>query len=112
MLADSRRAMNPFSSPVPASFFQPSLWRALGVSILLHAAVLVAGSRLVSSLPVVPRLSDALRVKLVEPVPVPAPVTAVPLQPELLRREDTPRKAAAAPERPRLNPPELRLSRP
>jgi protein TonB len=79
--------MTPFS-PFSST---PTLWTALAVSIVLHAFVLFAGPRLVSSFKPSERVADSLRVKLVDPVPPLAP--AAPLsQPELLRREDTPRK--------------------
>ncbi len=56
----------------------------------MHAVVLVWGAWLLSALPsIVP--SPSLKVRLAEPLADPAPLPAP--QPELLLREDTPRKA-------------------
>ena len=61
------------------------LARALALSLVLHAALLATGARLASLLPSVARPADTtLKVRLAEPLAVPAP------QPELRMREDTP----------------------
>jgi protein TonB len=83
-------------TPYPPFSSNPCLWAAVAVSLVLHAAVLFSGARLFASLPASPRVADAMRVKLVEPVVVPAPQPAA-SQPTLLKREDTPRKAVTAP---------------
>ncbi len=90
MFADSRLAMNPYS---PTS--NPNLWRAVALSFLLHATLLATGLWLPKSRSPAPPPKDLLRVKLAEPI-APEPQPAV-TQPELLMREDTPRKAVRTP---------------
>ena len=84
MFAEIRLAMNAYLS----------LSRAFALSLVVHAVVLAWGARLLSVLPSrVP--SPSLKVRLAEPLADPAPALA-PItapQPELLLREDTPRKA-------------------
>jgi protein TonB len=86
------------------------LARALALSLVLHAALLASGARLSALLPSVARPPDlTLKVRLADPLPVPAP------QPELMMREDTPREAppAAKPStKPATTPLEKRLVRP
>ena len=94
-----RLAMNPYSSPL-----QSSLVRALALSLVLHAAVVVLATRL--WMPSTRRTPEAaLKVRLVEPLSIPASTPAP--QPELLMREDTPRKAITPP----LQKPLPRLTR-
>ena len=73
---------------------------------MLHAALMAWGARLLSALPSIARAPDpALKVRLVEPLSIPASTPAP--QPELLMREDTPRKAITPP----LQKPLPRLTR-
>ncbi len=82
------------------------LARALALSLVLHAALLAQGARLATLLPAIARPPDpALKVRLTEPLSLPAP------QPELLKREDNPREAAPA-LKPAAKPVEKRLVRP
>jgi protein TonB len=88
---------SPFISSA-SSICYACLWRALALSLLLHAVALAAGAWLFSSAPK-PRSPDALRVKLTQaPILAPpaAPRPAAP-QPDLRMREDTPRKPVTAP---------------
>jgi protein TonB len=81
--------MNLYYSPVTLS-----LGRAFALSLVLHAAVLIWGARLLSALPSIDRQPDpALKVRLVEPPAVASPAP----QPELLIRQDTPREAISPP---------------
>lgn len=108
MFADTRLAMNPYSPSSDPKF--ANLWRALVISLALHAALIAWGHLLVAS--PAARTAKALRVRLVEAVrPEPA-ATPLPLpQPELLMPEDTPRKAAATPLK-KTRPREVRSPKP
>jgi len=106
MFADSRLAMNPYS---PAS--NPNLWRAVALSLALHAMLLASGLWLPKSRSPAAHPKDLLRVKIADPV-IPAPETQpVVSQPELRMPEDTPRKAVTTPAR-KTMPREVRSAKP
>ncbi len=95
--------MHPGTFPLQSSRWDPftgragdglsSLFPALALSVVLHAAFLLAGHLILDALPAMKKAAKApLHVRLADPPR--APLAAPAPQPELLRREDTAPKAA------------------